>query len=484
MVLRADKPSSGLSGGLRHTNHSHHNSNSASPDGEAVLQLPPLALKGRLASLKTSSRGNLVASKRAALRHLPLLCFLSILVLAPMSLWGSFIQMHTSSARGALGSKAMNRFDTTWNGGKSSEQKSDSHATSSNSRVMRHFVQPLGPDELQQWRHRPQHWRPKPGWPNRNRDWDAEEEELRNMVAVMQAALPAGQLSKANASARGMRGRHVDDASAVSFRGFGRKFGTSQAALGKLVSSAKRPLSQHLSASDVWGLGLEGHPNADSHPSKPHAPPQCEPFEDAQTIAIVGPEALNDSQMAQVARADLVIRFDQLSPSICRNKVDIWVLRAASVQDPIGDTLEAGLPDCLSSNDLKGVWFVGSDVANIQRVMEASSSIKDTPYVHFPLHTWQQRYSSRPLAAQQTRDTHNSGLQPSTTWIGITTALECAQAGTQLHVHGMSTSQNSSQPNTSDAKAEQEWLFNLDALGLIKLHHPPCNLTEFANEFV
>ncbi len=54
--------------------------------------------------------------------------------------------------------------------------------------------------------------------------------------------------------------------------------------------------------------------------------------------------------MAQVARADLVIRFDQLSPSICRNKVDIWVLRAASVQDPIGDTLEAGLPDCLSSN--------------------------------------------------------------------------------------------------------------------------------------
>lgn len=60
---------------------------------------------------------------------------------------------------------------------------------------------------------------------------------------------------------------------------------------------------------------------------------------------------------------------------------------------------------------------------------------------------------------------------------GITTALECAQAGTQLHVHGMSTSQNSSQPNTSDAKAEQEWLFNLDALGLIKLHHPPCNLT-------
>lgn len=102
MVLRADKPSSGLSGGLRHTNHSHHNSNSASPDGEAVLQLPPLALKGRLASLKTSSRGNLVASKRAALRHLPLLCFLSILVLAPMSLWGSFIQMHTSSARGAV----------------------------------------------------------------------------------------------------------------------------------------------------------------------------------------------------------------------------------------------------------------------------------------------------------------------------------------------------------------------------------------------
>lgn len=51
-----------------------------------------------------------------------------------------------------------------------------------------------------------------------------------------------------------------------------------------------------------------------------------------------------------MARADLVIRFDQLSPSICRNKVDIWVLRAASVQDPIGDTLEAGLPDCLSSN--------------------------------------------------------------------------------------------------------------------------------------
>lgn len=89
-----------------------------------------------------------------------------------------------------------------------------------------------------------------------------------------------------------MRGRHVDDASAVSFRGFGRKFGTSQAALGKLVSSAKRPLSQHLSASDVWGLGLEGHPNADSHPSKPHAPPQCEPFEDAQTIAIVGEVAL------------------------------------------------------------------------------------------------------------------------------------------------------------------------------------------------
>ncbi len=37
----------------------------------------------------------------------------------------------------------MNRFDTTWNGGKSGEQKSDSHATSSNSRVMRHFVQPL-----------------------------------------------------------------------------------------------------------------------------------------------------------------------------------------------------------------------------------------------------------------------------------------------------------------------------------------------------
>ena len=62
-----------------------------------------------------------------------------------------------------------------------------------------------------------------------------------------------------------------------------------------------------------------------------------------------GSKALNDSQMAQVARADLVIRFDQLSPSICRDKVDIWVLRAASVQNPIGDTLEAGLPHCLSS---------------------------------------------------------------------------------------------------------------------------------------
>ena len=95
VVLRADKPSSGLSAGLRHTSSSHHNSNSASPDGEAVLPLPPLALKGRLASLKTSSRGNLAASKRGALRHLPLLCFLSILLLAAMSLWGSYVQVHT-----------------------------------------------------------------------------------------------------------------------------------------------------------------------------------------------------------------------------------------------------------------------------------------------------------------------------------------------------------------------------------------------------
>ena len=68
--------------------------------------------------------------------------------------------------------------------------------------------------------------------------------------------------------------------------------------------------------------------------------------------------------------------------------------------------------------DLKGVWFVDSGMANIQKVMEASSSVKDMPYVYFPLHPWQQRYSRRPLAMQQTRDTHNSGLQPSTTWIG------------------------------------------------------------------
>ena len=98
VVLRADKPSSGLSAGLRHTNHSHHSSNSTSPDGEAVLQLPPLALKGRQASLKTSNRANLAASKRGTLRHLPLLCFLAILMLAAMSLWGSYIQVHMSSA--------------------------------------------------------------------------------------------------------------------------------------------------------------------------------------------------------------------------------------------------------------------------------------------------------------------------------------------------------------------------------------------------
>ena len=102
VVLRAEKPSSGLSAGLRHTNHSHHNSNTTSPDGDAVLQLPPLALKGRLASLKTSSRGNLAASKRGALRHLPLLCFLSILMLAAMSLWGSYIQVRMGLARGVV----------------------------------------------------------------------------------------------------------------------------------------------------------------------------------------------------------------------------------------------------------------------------------------------------------------------------------------------------------------------------------------------
>ena len=61
---------------------------------------------------------------------------------------------------------------------------------------------------------------------------------------------------------------------------------------------------------------------------------------------------------------------------------------------------------------------------------------------------------------------------------GITTALECAPAGAQLHVYGMSVSTNLSQPSVSDAKAEQEWLFNLDALGLIELHHLPCNLTD------
>ena len=92
-----------------------------------------------------------------------------------------------------------------------------------------------------------------------------------------------------------MRGRHVDDASAFSFGGFGRKFGTSQPALGKLASSAKRPLRRHLSASDVWGLGLEGHSNADSHPSNAQALPQCEPFEDAETIALVGEVALAQS---------------------------------------------------------------------------------------------------------------------------------------------------------------------------------------------
>ena len=102
VVLRAEKPSSGLSAGLRHTSHSHNNSNSTSPDGEAVLQLPPLALKGRLASLKTNSRGYSAASKRGALRRLPLLCFLSILLLAAMSLWGSYIKVHTRSARGAV----------------------------------------------------------------------------------------------------------------------------------------------------------------------------------------------------------------------------------------------------------------------------------------------------------------------------------------------------------------------------------------------
>ena len=159
--------------------------------------------------------------------------------------------------------------------------------------------------------------------------------------------------------------------------------------------------------------------------------------------------------------------------------------------------------------DFKGVWCVGSDMAKIQKVMDASSSVRDTPYVHFPLHAWQQRYSSRPLATQETRDTHNSGLQPSTIWIGnsapqcmmavltsqrvsllagfsesscnaagITTALECARAGAQLHVLGMSMSQNLSQPSIFDAKAEQEWLFNLDALGLIEFHHLPCNVTD------
>ena len=80
----------------------------------------------------------------------------------------------------------------------------------------------------------------------------------------------------------------MDDASAFSFGDFGRKFGTSQPALGKLVPSAKRPLRRHLSAADIWGLGLEGHPNGDSHPSSSQALPQCASFEDAQTIAIVG----------------------------------------------------------------------------------------------------------------------------------------------------------------------------------------------------
>ena len=89
-----------------------------------------------------------------------------------------------------------------------------------------------------------------------------------------------------------LRGRHVDDASAFSFGGFGRKFGTSQPALGKLVPAVKRPLSRHLSASDIWGLGLEAHPNADSHPSASQALPQCKPFEDAQIIALVGEVAL------------------------------------------------------------------------------------------------------------------------------------------------------------------------------------------------
>ena len=89
-----------------------------------------------------------------------------------------------------------------------------------------------------------------------------------------------------------MRGRHVDDANAFSFGGFGRKFGTSQPVLGKLVPAVKRPLRRHLSAADIWGLGLEGHPNAESHPSNSQALPQCEPFEDAQTIAVVGEVAL------------------------------------------------------------------------------------------------------------------------------------------------------------------------------------------------
>ena len=115
VVLRAEKLSNALSSGLRHTPHSHHSSNASSPEGDGSLQPPPLAPslpKGRLPSFRSGARGS-AFSRRGALRHLPLLCFLAILTLALMSLLGSYLQMHSRTLRSTVSAPVTTSHATT-----------------------------------------------------------------------------------------------------------------------------------------------------------------------------------------------------------------------------------------------------------------------------------------------------------------------------------------------------------------------------------
>ncbi|KAL0033265.1 hypothetical protein WJX77_001105 [Trebouxia sp. C0004] len=111
----------------------------------------------------------------------------------------------------------------------------------------------------------------------------------------------------------------------------------------------------------------------------------------------------------------------------------------------------------------KALWFVGGEQDTIAQLQDQDPVLAGIPAVHFPAALWKQRYQARLSSLPSAAD-----LQPSLTWIGLLTVLECARADAQIHVYPSDPSNMDS--TFYDTAAEAELLTRLHASNLIILH--------------